>query len=114
MKTLIKKLTDYLTELLTGEDMLLVNRIEFEKDMKELTRMVEYMESSVSNIYIDESNVENVVKDAVENLMYDLSLDLQAEDNIEGLSDLVATCKEAEEKIKAMKNKYNNHVNESK
>ena len=110
----MKKLTDYLTELLTGEDMLLVNRIEFENDMKELTRMVEYMESRTSYVCIDEGNIESMVQDAVSDLMYDLRLDLQAEDNIEGLSDLVATCEEAQAKIKAMKDKYNNHVNESK
>ena len=114
MKTLIKKLTDYLTELLTGEDMLLVNRIEFENDMKELSRMVEYMESRTSYVCIDESNIESMIQDTINDLMYDLRLDLNPEDNIEGLSDLVATCKEAEEKIKAMKDKYNNHVNESK
>ena len=114
MKTLIKKLTDYLTELLTGEDMLLDNRVEFEKDMKEMTRMVEYMESKVSYISIDEQGIETMVQDAVSDLMYDLRLDLNPEDNIEGLRDLLDTCEEAQAKIKVMKDKYNNHVNESK
>jgi hypothetical protein len=46
--------------------------------------------------------------------MYDLRLDLNPEDNIEGIKDLLDTCEEAQAKIKAMKDKYNNHVNESK
>ena len=99
MKNLIKKLKNYLTELLMDDDMLLISREEFEDEMNGLMGEVEELEDSIGSVYVNEDYIRDAVNDAIYNL--DIS-----DDAVEGLDSLEHATNQAKDRIKAMRRTY--------